>query len=197
MFRQLSRGGQSTLASRRLLQQQHHSTIGISSTAIKSLSTLSTSSWNNQLTTTLPTTQLRSINSTSTNLSSKQCSMGDNKSFPNRPFTKLMAANRGEIATRIMRAGTELGCNTVGIYSNEGNVMFGCCGLCLKFVIVSYVLLCPLSLYLSTLSILTLYTAPNTTAIINLYQQIGLHNIATKQIKHLNLTIQSHRLPHI
>ena len=31
-----------------------------------------------------------------------------------------MAANRGEIATRIMRAGTELGCNTVGIYSNEG-----------------------------------------------------------------------------
>ena len=35
------------------------------------------------------------------------------------PFSKIMAANRGEIATRIMRAGTELGINTVGIYANE------------------------------------------------------------------------------
>mmetsp|Transcript_20373 Transcript_20373/g.44244 ORF Transcript_20373/g.44244 Transcript_20373/m.44244 type:complete len:1254 (-) Transcript_20373:68-3829(-) len=35
------------------------------------------------------------------------------------PFNKLMAANRGEIATRIMRAGSELGCSTVGIYSHE------------------------------------------------------------------------------
>ena len=130
MFRQLSRG-QSTLASRRLLQQQQYrsSSSIISSTAIKSLSTLSTSSssWNNQLSnSTLPTTQLRSINTTSPSLSSttkQQCSMGDNKSFPNRPFTKLMAANRGEIATRIMRAGTELGCNTVGIYSNEGMLL--------------------------------------------------------------------------
>jgi pyruvate carboxylase len=35
------------------------------------------------------------------------------------PFKKIMAANRGEIATRIMRAGTELGCVTVGIYAHE------------------------------------------------------------------------------
>eukprot|EP00536_Pseudo-nitzschia_multiseries_P013854 jgi/Psemu1/213016/e_gw1.624.52.1 len=35
------------------------------------------------------------------------------------PFQKLMAANRGEIATRINRAGSELGMNTVGIYSFE------------------------------------------------------------------------------
>ena len=35
------------------------------------------------------------------------------------PFNKIMAANRGEIATRIMRAGTELGCKTVGIFSHE------------------------------------------------------------------------------
>lgn len=35
------------------------------------------------------------------------------------PFGKIMAANRGEIATRIMRAGSELGCGTVGIYSHE------------------------------------------------------------------------------
>ena len=148
MFRQLSRGGQSTLASRRLLQQHKHRTSIISSTAIKSLSTLSTSSsssWNNQLLTTPPSLQLRAINSTPTNLQStkQQCSMGDNKSFPNRPFTKLMAANRGEIATRIMRAGTELGCNTVGIYSNEGNVVLVVCYICnfcwLKFVFISYV----------------------------------------------------------
>ncbi|KAG4059916.1 hypothetical protein JG687_00001522 [Phytophthora cactorum] len=32
---------------------------------------------------------------------------------------KLMAANRGEIATRIMRAGNELGLRTVGIFSKE------------------------------------------------------------------------------
>jgi pyruvate carboxylase len=32
---------------------------------------------------------------------------------------KLMAANRGEIATRIMRAGNELGIRTVGIFSKE------------------------------------------------------------------------------
>lgn len=35
------------------------------------------------------------------------------------PFRKIMAANRGEIATRIMRAGTELGIETVGIFSHE------------------------------------------------------------------------------
>jgi hypothetical protein len=37
-----------------------------------------------------------------------------------RPFQKLMAANRGEIATRINRAASELGISTVGIYSLEG-----------------------------------------------------------------------------
>ena len=36
------------------------------------------------------------------------------------PFSKLMAANRGEIATRIFRAATELGIQTVGIYSYSG-----------------------------------------------------------------------------
>jgi hypothetical protein len=36
------------------------------------------------------------------------------------PFTKLLAANRGEIATRINRAATELGIGSVGIYSHEG-----------------------------------------------------------------------------
>jgi hypothetical protein len=36
------------------------------------------------------------------------------------PFKKLMAANRGEIATRISRGASELGIPTVGIYSHEG-----------------------------------------------------------------------------
>ena len=37
-----------------------------------------------------------------------------------QPFAKLMAANRGEIATRINRGASELGIATVGIYSVEG-----------------------------------------------------------------------------
>ena len=40
--------------------------------------------------------------------------------FEDRPFKKIMAANRGEIATRIMRASAELGVPSVGIYSHEG-----------------------------------------------------------------------------
>ncbi len=39
------------------------------------------------------------------------------------PFKKLLVANRGEIATRINRAATELGIATVGIYSHEGTPM--------------------------------------------------------------------------
>ncbi len=35
------------------------------------------------------------------------------------PFTKIMAANRGEIAVRIFRAGTELGLRTVAVYAEE------------------------------------------------------------------------------
>src|SRR6516165_8028449 len=36
-----------------------------------------------------------------------------------RPFTKLMAANRSEIAIRIFRAATDLGLRTVAIYAAE------------------------------------------------------------------------------
>jgi Biotin carboxylase, N-terminal domain len=39
---------------------------------------------------------------------------------PPPPFPKLLAANRGEIATRIHRAAAELGIVTAGIYSHEG-----------------------------------------------------------------------------
>src|SRR5216110_138068 len=36
-----------------------------------------------------------------------------------RPFTKLLAANRSEIAIRIFRAATDLGLRTVAIYAAE------------------------------------------------------------------------------
>src|SRR6516225_12022661 len=36
-----------------------------------------------------------------------------------RPFTKMMAANRSEIAIRIFRAATDLGLRTVAIYAQE------------------------------------------------------------------------------
>ena len=36
-----------------------------------------------------------------------------------RPFKKLLAANRSEIAIRIFRAGTELNLRTVAIYAQE------------------------------------------------------------------------------
>ena len=39
---------------------------------------------------------------------------------PPPPFHKILAANRGEIATRINRAASELGIITAGIYSHEG-----------------------------------------------------------------------------
>src|ERR1022692_2510704 len=38
---------------------------------------------------------------------------------PPRRFTKLLAANRSEIATRIFRAATDLGLRTVAIYAQE------------------------------------------------------------------------------
>ena len=41
----------------------------------------------------------------------------------NPPFKKLLAANRGEIATRINRGSSELGIPTVGIYSYEGKLV--------------------------------------------------------------------------
>ena len=40
-------------------------------------------------------------------------------------FKKILIANRGEIATRIMRACAELGIPSVGIYSHEGESFDG------------------------------------------------------------------------
>jgi pyruvate carboxylase len=41
-----------------------------------------------------------------------------------RPFRKIMVVNRGEIATRVFRAATELGLTTVGVYSFEDRLSF-------------------------------------------------------------------------
>ena len=46
--------------------------------------------------------------------------------FDEKPFNKIMACNRGEIATRIMRACAELGVPSVGIYSHEGTLFMDC-----------------------------------------------------------------------
>ena len=56
------------------------------------------------------------------NVTTNHPSMAPKKSVnvSKQPFQKLMAANRGEIATRINRAASELGISTVGIYSLEG-----------------------------------------------------------------------------
>ena len=39
------------------------------------------------------------------------------------PFKKLLAANRGEIAVRILRGASELGIPTSAIYSHEGKLL--------------------------------------------------------------------------
>jgi pyruvate carboxylase len=46
-----------------------------------------------------------------------QPTSGSESALPPKPFTKLMAANRSEIAIRIFRAATDLGLRTVAIYA--------------------------------------------------------------------------------
>lgn len=52
---------------------------------------------------------------------------GDGSRFE-MPFKSVLAANRGEIAVRIMRAGNELGLRTVGIFSKEDRFTQHRCG---------------------------------------------------------------------
>ena len=49
--------------------------------------------------------------------------IGKSVSVGTPPFKKLLAANRGEIATRISRGAAELGIQTCGIYSYEGKLL--------------------------------------------------------------------------
>jgi hypothetical protein len=51
--------------------------------------------------------------------------MGGAGTIGSAPFKKLLAANRGEISTRITRAASELGIQTAGIYSHEGTTGIG------------------------------------------------------------------------
>ena len=57
---------------------------------------------------------------------------------PPPPFNKLLAANRGEIATRINRAASELGILTAGIYSHEGTVTICFIVMFLYFTLKSF-----------------------------------------------------------
>ena len=99
-----------------------------------------------------------------------------------------MAANRGEIATRIMRAGTELGCGTVGIYSHEGTL----------YVIYIILFVCSVVLLLDWMMFVDdvddVATEINIHFLTNMMRahlptkknKIDSPNIDTRQIKHLN-----------
>lgn len=59
--------------------------------------------------------------------------------MPPPPFGKLLAANRGEIACRIMRGAAELGINTAGIYSHEGKSYVASCNFfCLHSTLLDF-----------------------------------------------------------
>jgi hypothetical protein len=57
------------------------------------------------------------VTTTKSTISTATASALAGKSGP--PFKNIMAANRAEIAVRIMRAATELNCGTVGVYVHE------------------------------------------------------------------------------
>ena len=84
----------------------------------------------------MPATPLSSLKATSATLpnsrllvvtdpvETKESSSSDTDSAPAKksaspPFSRIMAANRAEIAVRIMRAATELNAGTVAIYVHE------------------------------------------------------------------------------
>ena len=91
-------------------EQQH-----IRSTIVSSLSTLA-----------VGTTQRSETSKSKYGLNAKRFKSSEPFGFEEAnpikepPFRKLLAANRGEIATRIMRASSELGIASAGIYSHEG-----------------------------------------------------------------------------
>jgi len=111
--------------------------------------------------------------------------------MPPPPFSKLLAANRGEIACRIMRGAAELGIHTAGIYSHEGRFkfatkcLFGCetSGLYFGFFSISSLL------YLFACSfyhLLIYYWLTHSSIIIIETLQTALHSTVTSAIKPLN-----------
>lgn len=65
----------------------------------------------------LDATVAKDVSTTKSTLSPATTSAPVHK--PGPPFKNIMAANRAEIAVRIMRAATELNCGTVGVYVQE------------------------------------------------------------------------------
>ena len=111
MFRNVVRQAAKRQVSRRAVRSRT-----ITSNVSRSLAT--TASWatrNNEH------VQKRKLSSAS-NVGTQHPSMNVGKSVTvsEPPFKKLLAANRGEIATRISRGASELGIQTCGIYSHEG-----------------------------------------------------------------------------
>lgn len=87
--------------------------------AIRVISTTTATSWGSSI---HESSYVQSEQRRQYNVNTNHPSMAPGKSVHKKdpPFKKLMAANRGEIATRISRGASELGCQTVGIYSHEG-----------------------------------------------------------------------------
>jgi len=110
MFRKVALQAALRQASRRGLAAARPRLCGI-----RALST--TASW---ATTSFVNEQRRAASSSHVGTNHPTMSIGKTVTVEQPPFKKLMAANRGEIATRINRGAAELGIQTVGIYSHEG-----------------------------------------------------------------------------
>lgn len=80
--------------------------------------TAASSSW--ATTTSTSNEQRRMVSHVGTN--HPTMTIGKSVTVEKPPFKKLLAANRGEIATRINRGAAELGIQTCGIYSHEGTL---------------------------------------------------------------------------
>lgn len=87
------------------------------------------------------------------------------KSVEDFPFKTIMAANRAEIAVRIMRAATELNAGTVGIYVNEDRYSQHRWGADKSFVLEKAESATPISAYLDIPQIIKIAKENNVDAI--------------------------------
>lgn len=88
-----------------------------------------------------------------------------NVSAVTRPFDKVMAANRAEIAVRIMRACTELNMQTVAIYGHEDRYSQHRWGADQSFLLEKEELATPISAYLDINQIIKIAKENNVDAI--------------------------------